>query len=390
MLTGSLRGKSVPRSAVEAIRLIRDKISLLLDLTFYLLQFPDPELRESLEVLSGDIRMHTDWLVMHVVSAVMPLSDVTLVLPFVELVHQVRRVVDALQDFMKFVSTKNIPLSLLLALEESEEKVGILEVKKAVTIHDLISKLDIAIDVIAAKHRGNWILDPDERQRLEPGDIIVFRTNRDAVQVLEQSPLVKVRKIKIAPVSPVEKTRISELVCDLAHVKNVSEIVFDLACLIILTQDKDAIQELREIEQFFDTKHVDIQKRAIEILRSSTDTLVIIRFVSCLEEIVDAALAIADIVYKYPDALPVLQRGVLQSDEVLLRLRVAVDNIKLSELNLDNLGLTVIAVKRDSDYIILPPPSTQLRRGDILIVRGYKDSLEEVKNNLTRLLELLQ
>ncbi len=388
-MTGSLSSKSAPRSAVEAIRLIRDKISLLLDLTFYLLQFPDPELRESLEFLSSEIRVHTDWLVVHVVSAVAPLSDITLVLPFVELVHQVRRIVDVVQDFMKFISTKNTPLSLLLALEESEEKVGVLEVKRATTVQDLISQLDIAIDIIALKHRGTWILDPDEGQRLEPGDIIVYRTNRDAIQALERSPLIRLRKLKIPSVVSTEKAKISELVCDLAYIKNISEVVFDIACLAILTQDRDAIQELRDIEQFFDMKHVDVQKRAIELLGSSTDTLVIIRFSSCLEEIVDAALAIADLVYRYPDALPVLRRGVSQSNEVLLRLKVNTDNVKLAELNLDNLGLTVIAVKRDSNYIILPPPSTQLRKGDILIIRGYKDSLEEVKNELTKLLKPL-
>ena len=381
--------KGKPRSAVEAIRLIRDKVSLLLDLTFYLLQFPDPELKESLEVLSQDIRMCTDWLVLHVVSAISPIGDNRLILPFVELVHQVRRVVDSIYDFIKFISFRNTPPLLLLALEESEEQVGVLEVSKSTTIRDLISSLDIAIDIIAVKHKGSWTLDPDERQKLEPGDLIVYRTNRDAVQLLERSPLVKLRRLRVPEIKNTERARIGELVRDLAHIKNISEVVFDIACLVILTQDKDAISELQEIEQYFDIKHIDIQKRTIETLGSLTDTLVIVRFSSCLEEIVDAALAIAGLVYRYPDAIPVLQKGVIQGEEVLLRFRVTVDNVKLSELNLDNLGLTVIAVKRSSDYIILPPPSTQLRKGDILIIRGYKDSLKEVKNELIRLLEPL-
>ncbi len=379
-----------PLSVSECIKKIRDLSSLLLDLTYYALLYADRDFTHMLQHLAEQIDQYWRQLILHTVFAFSGLSmeDAKFLASFMDVAHLMKRAVDSMQDFAKLLSMGYRPHSILLrALEMSEEQVAMAEVVRSMSVRDLIDNAGASLDIIAVKCGTKWHLDPPADRLLHRGDLIVFRTTRDVVDALARSGLVKIKKPQI-PEEAADADSV-DLVQDLVTMKNISEIALDLAYLAILSRDTVTIEEVVEIEQYFDEKHLEFEKKILTKLRGDpVEILTLIRYSLCLEEIVDTAYGIALLVRDYPEVGAFLEKAVRESDEVILKFTVRSQTIKtLEELGLDDIGLTVLAIRRGKELIVLPNKSTRLQDGDVIIIKCYRDALEEIKEKLSTIVE---
>lgn len=180
--------------------------------------------------------------------------------------------------------------------------------------------------------------------------------------------------------SSTEKSDIIDL---LLVYKERIHLMLDLAFSAALLGDERLAREVLEQEEFIDWMNAMLQQAAFKGRRDIPSALLLARIISANEQIADAATNIARLViegYRPPQSI---MREVLSSGEeftVAVRVR---PGSKLAEKTVgdleEELGVTVTAVRRDRRWIYDPPPDFKLRDGDMIIVRGFVESLDDLR-----------
>ncbi|OYT51013.1 MAG: hypothetical protein B6U76_11780 [Desulfurococcales archaeon ex4484_217_2] len=162
--------------------------------------------------------------------------------------------------------------------------------------------------------------------------------------------------------------------------------MLDLAYLAILTNNKDLALEVLELEEYVDQLHIDLERKVVRKLRKDNpdEVVTILRTIICLENIADAAAEIAAIVTSEVMPHPILKRVIEESEErvMIATIPKRLDGKTIEELNLDVHGAVVVALKRDHEWILDPKDTTVLKEGNKLIIRCYKESLDQVRKTL--------
>ncbi len=374
-----------PISVVDCIRRIRDLSSLVLDLTYYALLYQDRELAQVAYATGEETVNYWREMMKHALMAMSMMSEMRDVISsFIEVSHHMRRTVDVLLDFCKLIQLGYRPHSALVkAVELSEEQVAIVELQDGMTIDELIDKIEASLDVIAVKCGAAWFIDPPRDRHLHKGDLLIIRTTRDVLDRIEELNIGKVRRPKIDSFKNQDRD-VEDLIRELAYMKNLSEVALDLAYLAVLSLDSSVVEEVEDIEHYFDIRHIELEKKIYRVLQGDpVEIVTTIRYILCLEEIVDSARSLATAVRECPEIAYILQRAVREGEEVLLKIVLHnARNMKLRELSLDDLGLTVLAIKRKGEILVLPNPDTRLEDGDVLIIKCFREALDEVKERL--------
>lgn len=173
--------------------------------------------------------------------------------------------------------------------------------------------------------------------------------------------------------------RIDEL---LLEMKDTSELMVDLSYSSLLYNNKEIAQEIFTMEEMIDDLNNKVQQEAVNqaIKDGNVDkALTMIKLSSCIEEIADAAMAIADVVLRDIEPHPILEISLRESDVIITKAKIREKSI-LAEKTLGDLklasecGMWVIAIKRGTKWIYGPDENTKMERGDILIARGPANS----------------
>ncbi len=383
---GNNRESKRTSSVVDCIKKIRDKSSLMLDLTYYSLLYQDRELAQVAYATGEETVTYWKEMMNHAFMAMSLLPEMMDVInSFIELAHHMRRAVDVLLDFCKLVQLGYRPHpALVKAVEISEEQVAIVELQRGMTIRELIDRIEASLDVIAVKCGAAWFIDPSEDRHLHKGDLLIVRTTRDVLDRIEELEIGRIRRPKVEPCKECSHKEVESIVRELAYMKNLSEVALDLAYLTVLSLDSSIVEEVEDIEHYFDIRHIELEKKIYESLKGDpVEIITTLRYILCLEEIVDSARSLAVSVKSCPELASILQKAVREGEEVLLKIVIQDSKgLSLRDLALDDLGLTVLAIKRKGDIIVLPGPDTKLQEGDILIIKCFREALPEVKEKL--------
>ncbi len=164
-------------------------------------------------------------------------------------------------------------------------------------------------------------------------------------------------------------------------VKNLSELMIDLAYSSVLYNNKDLAEEVLELEVQVDNLIKDIQYRSAELLledKNIEKTLAIIRLAYCIEAIADGGAEIAEVIIKGLRPHPILEKSVNDSEYIISRVKVFPNSILVNKslgcLNIaSKTGMWLIAIKRASDWIY-PNENTVIEKHDIIFMRGPKES----------------
>jgi len=187
----------------------------------------------------------------------------------------------------------------------------------------------------------------------------------------------QVKKVEYRPISVREA---------LVEIKDLSELMLDLAYSAALFNSKELAEEVEDLGDQVDTLVYLLRMSAMLATRDidEAESLSgVLKVGSAASKISDAAVDMASIVLRGINAHPLVQEAFKLIDEQISRIEVSRGSMlsgkKLSDLELaPRIGVNVIALRRDKNWII-HPEKEQVKVGDILIVRGTHYGLERLR-----------
>ena len=185
-------------------------------------------------------------------------------------------------------------------------------------------------------------------------------------------------KIKYKPIS------VRELFLE---IKNLSELMIDLAYSAALFNDKELAEDVLELENRVDTLTYLLEMEIMIAARDPDDAEALAgvsKVASAADKISDAAADIAAIVTQNIGVHPIVSEVFEKVEERLTRAKVNKASIlidrKIGELDLAaRMGVDIIAVCRNKDWIIDPKDIEPIKIEDVLIARGAPSGVKEFK-----------
>ena len=174
----------------------------------------------------------------------------------------------------------------------------------------------------------------------------------------------------------------------LTEMKDVSEIMIDLAYSAALFNSDELAEEVMELEKRVDYLDYIIDMNIMLAARDAEDAehlTAVTTVAAATNKISDAAADIAAIVLKDIGIHPIVRKAFEQVEERLARAIVKPDSIlvnkKLGKLELAaKIGVDVIAIRRHKEWIIDPSDEEKIAKGDVLIARGAPHGVDELKS----------
>jgi uncharacterized protein with PhoU and TrkA domain len=173
----------------------------------------------------------------------------------------------------------------------------------------------------------------------------------------------------------------------LTEMKDISEVMIDLAYSAALFNNHELAEEVLELEKRVDYLAYMIDMSTMLAARDAEDAqhlTAVTTVAAATNKISDAAADIAAIVLKEIGIHPIVRKAFEQVEERLARAIVEPKSIlvnkKLGDLELAaKIGVDVIAIRRQKEWIIDPSEETTIMEGDVLITRGAPHGVDELK-----------
>jgi uncharacterized protein with PhoU and TrkA domain len=188
----------------------------------------------------------------------------------------------------------------------------------------------------------------------------------------------RLEKIEYKPIS------VRELFLE---IKNLSELMIDLAYSAALFNDKELAEDVLELENRVDTLTYFLEMEIMIAARDAKDAEALVgvsTVASAADKISDAAADIAAIVTQNIGVHPIVSDIFEKVEERLMRAKASEESIlvgkQIGELDLAaRMGVDIIAIRRNKDWIIDPKETEEIKFGDILIARGAPSGIKEFK-----------
>ncbi len=173
----------------------------------------------------------------------------------------------------------------------------------------------------------------------------------------------------------------------LLEMKNLSELMIDLAYSAALFNDKELAEDVLELEKRVDTLAYLLEMEIMMAARDSEDAEALTgvsTVASAADKISDAAADIAAIVTQDIGIHPIVSEIFEKVEERLMKATVRQNSTligkEICELNLAaRMGVDIIAIRRNKDWLINPKESEKIQHGDVLITRGAPSGIVEFK-----------
>jgi len=178
----------------------------------------------------------------------------------------------------------------------------------------------------------------------------------------------------------------------LIDMKNLSELMVDLAYSAVLFNNEGVAEEVLKLENKVNSFNYEIKMQSLIAARSQEDAeklTVLLEIAEAAENIANSAKDIADLVIKGLKPHPVFKMVMEESEEIVSRTSIAKGS-ELSQKSLGELflntrtGMKIIAIRREDSWIYGPKRDTVLFEGDILIFKGTETGsgiLKKIANN---------
>jgi len=201
--------------------------------------------------------------------------------------------------------------------------------------------------------------------------------------------MVRLEKIEYKPI-PVRDL--------LVEMKDLSELMIDLAYSAALFDSRALAEEVIELEKRVDTLAYILDMNAMIATRDAKDaeSLVGVSVVAtAADKISDAAGDIATIVLRGIGVHPIVREAFEKVEERLTRAEVKPGSVlakkQLGELELAaKMGVDIIAIRRNEEWIINPKDDERIEEGDVLIARGAPLGIKELEGLAEGTLQVLE
>jgi uncharacterized protein with PhoU and TrkA domain len=175
----------------------------------------------------------------------------------------------------------------------------------------------------------------------------------------------------------------------LVEMKNLSELMIDLAYSAALFNDKELAEDVLELERRIDDLGyllgIETMVAARGDPRDAQALLGVSTVAAATDKISDAAADIAGIVTRNIGVHPIVSSIFEKVEERLMKATVKEGSVisgkRIGKLDLAaRMGIDIIAIRRNKDWIINPKGVEKIAPGDILITRGAPIGTKEFKD----------
>jgi uncharacterized protein with PhoU and TrkA domain len=175
----------------------------------------------------------------------------------------------------------------------------------------------------------------------------------------------------------------------LMEMKNLSELMIDLAYSAALFNDKDLAEDVLALESHIDNMRylldIEIMVAARGDPRDAEALIGVSTVAAATDKISDAAADIAAIVTRNIGVHPIVSAIFEKVEERLMKATVKEGSPligkRVGKLDLAaRMGIDIIAILRSKDWIINPKEGERIILGDILITRGAPSGTKEFKD----------
>jgi uncharacterized protein with PhoU and TrkA domain len=174
----------------------------------------------------------------------------------------------------------------------------------------------------------------------------------------------------------------------LLQMKNISELMIDLAYSSALYNDKDLAEDVLALEDRVDNLAYLLEMEIMLAARDPRDAEQLIgvsTVAASADKISDAAGDIAAIVTRNIGIHPIIGEIFEKVEERIMKVTVQPNSSliekQIGELDLAaSMGVDIIAIRRNHDWILNPNKQERVYQADILITRGAPSGVEEFKD----------
>jgi len=173
----------------------------------------------------------------------------------------------------------------------------------------------------------------------------------------------------------------------LREMKNISELMIDLAYSAVLFDNDQLAEEVIELEEEVNKLRYQIEIGAMLSARTPEDAgklAGILRVAATAERISNSAKELAELVLRDVELHPALQAALEEADEIVDRV-VVKEGSELAGKTVGDLkentkyAMDVIALKRKKSWMLDVPDETAIKGGDTLIASGFKESVSHLQ-----------
>jgi uncharacterized protein with PhoU and TrkA domain len=170
----------------------------------------------------------------------------------------------------------------------------------------------------------------------------------------------------------------------LIEMKDMSELMVDLAYSAVLFNNKDAAEEVLTLENRLNSMNYEIKKQSLVAARSLEDAeklTTLLEIAEAAESMGNAAKDLADLTLKGFEPHPVFRAVMEESERNIIRLKVKEDSDLANEslgdlLLLNRTGMRIISIRRGESWIYGPDKNTVILADDFLIAKGTETGTE--------------
>jgi len=210
---------------------------------------------------------------------------------------------------------------------------------------------------------------------------------------LQRTPKEKWKKEEFTELE-YEPTSVKDL---LTEMKDISELIIDLAYSAVLFDNEDIAEEVKYLEVRMDKLNYDIRMMAMMATRTKEDAeqlAGILQVAEAAETISNTAGDIVKLLSKEKTG-PILPKILKQADEQLFRIKVSSSskacNQKTGDLKVESeTGMRIIAIRRGECWIYNPQSDTTIQADDWLITRGTDEGYKDLSKFFHGEMEVLE
>jgi len=172
----------------------------------------------------------------------------------------------------------------------------------------------------------------------------------------------------------------------LTEIKDLSELMVDLAYSAVLFDDLDLAEEVVDLEDEVDRLMSLLIMNAALAIRDKEDAEAIypiIKTASAIDRISNEAARIARVVIRKIGVDPLISEALSYADERLVRTSISSDSIlqqkKLGELGLEtNIGVIIRAIRRNGELYLDIDDDFMLGVNDVIVAKGTDTGIVEL------------
>ncbi len=384
-----------PIPARELFLEIKNLSELMIDLAYSSALYNDKELAEDVLELEERVDTLAYLLEMEIMVAARDPDDAKIMLGVSTVASAADKISDAAGDIAVIV-LRNIGVHPIVTeiFEKVEERLIRAKVDpKSAILGKPIGKLDLAaemgVDIIAIRRNKDWLINPKDNEEIQIDDILIARGAPKGINefkriVEERQSLLGELKIKA---SRNRRKQFEEIVEMFVELKDISELMIDLAYSSLLLNSRELAEEVLRLEEYVDQQHTEFELLVMTSRFKQEEAkglLGLIRLGVVIEKIADAASEIAEVILRGIEPHPLLKMIIEEAEETVTYARVSKDSSLVNRTLRDTripeeTGMWVLAIRR-KNRCIRPKPETKIELGDVLIASGYADGEEDLIN----------